>query len=101
MPTFFDSFSLKMQRQWRIAPEKRWFCIEKWPFISLFKVSTEAVPPRFPGRSLTDCLHLCRVQDALGVPVVMFSGVTGCNGVNGTAYKGGGDCFTMAQLLVQ
>ena len=32
------SFPLKMQREWRIAPEKRWFCIEKWPFILRFEV---------------------------------------------------------------
>jgi len=43
------------------------------------------------------------VQDAAGVPVVMFAGVVGCPTapLNHTPFKGGGDCFTMAQLMVQ
>jgi hypothetical protein len=42
------------------------------------------------------------VQDAAGLPVVMFSGVTGCPQIaSQPAYKGGGDCFTLAQLMVQ
>ena len=39
------------------------------------------------------------VQDEHGVPLVMFSGVVGCPKINDTAYKGGGDCFTLAQLM--
>ena len=35
---FWRMFLLKMKKEWRIAPEKRWFCIEKWPFISQFEV---------------------------------------------------------------
>ena len=30
-----------MQKEWRIAPEKRWLCSEEWPFILQFKVSVQ------------------------------------------------------------
>lgn len=29
----------------------------------------------------------------------MFSGTTGCPSIAGTPYKGGGDCFTLAQKM--
>ena len=42
------------------------------------------------------------VQDEQGVPLVMFSGVTGCPRIKSApAFKGGGDCFTLAQLMVK
>ena len=37
-PSVLGIFQLKMQREWRIAPEKRRFCILKWPFILQFEV---------------------------------------------------------------
>ena len=39
------------------------------------------------------------VLDRKGVPLVMFAGVVGCPVIQGTPYKGGGDCFTLAQLM--
>ena len=44
-------FQLKMQKEWRIAPEKRWFCIEKWPFILQFEVVAE---PGVPAERMGD-----------------------------------------------
>ena len=42
------------------------------------------------------------VLDEHDLPLVMFSGVTGCPKIQGQpAYKGGGDCFTLAQLMAQ
>ena len=71
MPTFFDLFLSKTKKSRRIAPEKRWFCVEKWPFIfcnsryrcakrsysqpiGVLAVSTSAIPTTasFPGISL-------------------------------------------------
>jgi len=40
------------------------------------------------------------VQAADGTPIAMFAGVTGCPPIDGTGYKGGKDCFTLAQLMV-
>eukprot|EP01043_Picozoa_sp_COSAG02_P072942 COSAG02_NODE_13966_length_1326_cov_1.089650_2_plen_101_part_00 len=42
------------------------------------------------------------VQDEHGMPLVMFSGVVGCPKIKTEpAFKGGNDCFTLAQLLAQ
>ena len=42
------------------------------------------------------------VRDESGLPLDMFGGVTGCPKIQGRpAYKGGGDCFTLAQLMAQ
>ena len=53
------------------------------------------------GTSMT-CVRRERPQmvlDRKGVPLVMFAGVVGCPVIQGTPYKGGGDCFTLAQLM--
>ena len=53
------------------------------------------------GTSMT-CVRRERPQmvlDAKGMPLVMFSGVTGCPLIEGTPYKGHSDCFTLAQLV--
>lgn len=39
------------------------------------------------------------VQAADGTPIAMIAGTVGCPPINGTAYKGGNDCFTLAQLM--
>eukprot|EP00729_Bicosta_minor_P009536 gene9536-33631_t len=39
------------------------------------------------------------VQAADGTPIAMIAGTVGCPLINGTAYKGGNDCFTLAQLM--
>jgi len=39
------------------------------------------------------------VLDKDGIPLVMFSGIMGCPTIEGTPYKGGSDCFTLAQLV--
>ena len=39
MASFFRFTPLKMQKEWRIAPEKRWFCIEKMAIYFEFEVS--------------------------------------------------------------
>eukprot|EP00656_Telonema_subtile_P034063 TRINITY_DN38194_c0_g1_i1.p1 TRINITY_DN38194_c0_g1~~TRINITY_DN38194_c0_g1_i1.p1 ORF type:complete len:101 (+),score=12.88 TRINITY_DN38194_c0_g1_i1:245-547(+) len=41
------------------------------------------------------------LQAADNTPLVMFSGMTGCPVIQGTAYKGNRDCFTRAQSMVQ
>lgn len=39
------------------------------------------------------------VLDKDRIPLVMWSGTTGCPAIQGTPYKGGRDCFTLAQLM--
>lgn len=53
------------------------------------------------GTSMT-CTRRERPQmvlDADGIPLVMFAGVVGCPTIPNTPYKGGGDCFTLAQKM--